>query len=154
MSEEDRQDADLAALANSTFEKYQETGNGIYLLQAIREYSQYQILIPRSVWMALDDALMRYSIAEPGAETLDDAFGVSRAENQSKVAVYNKRRDVGNGYSKAYAIWRKGQELLAEGPDRKGDIWTTLGESFGVSRTTAKNYFNEVDGVMSRDKSS
>ena len=136
-------------MAHAKFEKYQETGNGLYLLQAIQEYGLCRLPIPFDVRHALGEVLHRYGNAE--AWTLDDAFGVSRTKYLNQSSEQSKRRDTGSGYSKAYSIWRKVQELHEAGRAIDLELFAEVGQSHNVSPSTARKYYREVKRTLIKD---
>jgi hypothetical protein len=150
---EEKREADLAEHVNTEFEKYQETGNGLYLLQAIQACGLYRLPIPFSVRTAFGDALRRYSDGE--AWTLDEAFQVNRPKGAHQPTWVAKHRNNGSGYSRAYSIWRRVHELYTPGKKpSKATVFADLADIYGLSAGTVENYFNEVEEVISQDKKS
>lgn len=121
--------------------KFFSTGDGTWLLEAIRRCAQYRKPIPDILRQPYDDALRRYNSG--AARTLDEAFNVSRAKgwNQQKHRLM---------YRKGWAIY---QEVLTA-HDAKVPIDLELFESIGkrhhVSGSTARNYYRDVKRSMKR----
>ncbi len=126
--------------------RYRETGDGLFLLWAIRNCGQYQITIPDDAWRALDDALASYSRAE--VRSLDEAFQVNRPKGWNQSSEMSKRKRV-NGISKAFAIFRRCIELNKTGLPIGMELFDKVGEENAVSGSTARKYYNEVKRELS-----
>lgn len=153
MTTDKAQNDELYAHVQAEFEKFEETGNGMYLLQAIQQCGLYQLPIPFNVRKAFGDALRRYS--EGVTSSIDEAFQVSRPKHAKEPAFITRHRDVGNGYSKGYAIWRKVNELYTPGKKpSKTNVFADVGEIYGLSKETVENIYNEVDAAINQGKNS
>lgn len=138
--------SDLELDVAAMFEKYEGTGNGIYLLQAIQACGLYRLPIPINIRRALGAVLDRYSSAE--ARTLDEAFGIKRPKGWNQSSEISKHRDIGSGYSKAYAIWRAVKQSHEDGSPIDIGLFEGIGADFAVSGSTARKYYREVEKAL------
>ncbi|HQT01145.1 MAG: hypothetical protein B7Y26_13490 [Hydrogenophilales bacterium 16-64-46] len=125
---------------------FYQTKDGQWLLEAIRRSGQYGKPLCARVSEALNGILEKYRSGE--ARTLDEAFGVSRPGNWSQSAVRARSRKTATGMSVAGAVWHSVISLHMQGRPIDEALFEEVGEKYGVSWSTARNYYRECKALM------
>lgn len=132
------------------FDEYEETGNGLTLLQVFRRSAQYGIPAPYPAYRALTDILESYHSGE--ARTLDEAFNVKRPRNWNQSAARERsgrsKVQAIPGMSKISCLWYRAQALHADGMKKDGALWDALASEFHVSPSRAQQWYYEIEGIV------
>lgn len=133
---------------------YEETDDGLLLLEVFRRAAQYGIPAPPGAYLALTEILERYHSGE--CRTLDEAFNVKRPPNWKQSAHREKRAVIRwrfpelkykypPGVSKIGRLWLRAKDMQAEGMPTDAALWEALAGEFHVSASRAKEWFYEVE---------
>ncbi len=129
---------------------YEETGDGLLLLEVFRRAAQYGIPAPPGAYLALKETIERYHSGE--CKTLDEAFNVKRPPNWKQSAHREKRSFLRwqhskrpPGVSKIGRLWLRAKDMQAEGMPTDAALWEALADEFHVSASRAKEWFYEVE---------
>ena len=133
---------------------YEQTDDGLLLLEVFRRAAQYGIPAPPDAYLALKGILDRYHAGE--CRTLDEAFNVKRPPNWKQPAVQAKRETFTwqhadrayrspPGISRIGRLWLRAKDLQAQGMQTDAALWEALAGEFHVSASRAKEWFYEVE---------
>jgi hypothetical protein len=135
---------ELEALVNAEFEKFEETGDGIYLLQAIQACGLYRLPIPFNVRYAFSQALQRYTDGK--AKTLGEAFYVEREKSWNQTGHLNETKNAWKVYRETLRLHEEERFPLDM------ELHQLVGDKFGISASTARNYWRKVSKAMGTSK--
>lgn len=132
--------------------KFEQTQDGLWLLEAIRRSIQYGKPIQERVRTLFENALEKYRSSE--ARTLDEAFGVSRPKSWSQTSAKMKARKARNGYmTTAGAIYQSVVIRRSQGRAVDEELFAEIGIEHNVSWSTARKYYQEVKKMIVEEKS-
>ncbi|HRQ66396.1 MAG TPA: hypothetical protein PKZ76_16290 [Xanthomonadaceae bacterium] len=139
---------------HEAFECFEETDDGLLLLEVFRRAAQYGIPAPTGAYLALKEILERYHSGE--CRTLDEAFNVTRPSNWKQSAHRRKRSflrwqhsdlkyKLPPGVSMIGRLWLRAKDMQAEGMPTDAALWEALAAEFHVSASRAKEWFYQVE---------
>ena len=123
--------------------QYHLSGDGAWLLEAVRRCGQYGKPIPRIVREPFDAALLRHVKGE--VRTLDEAFSAQRPKSRNRPAELNHNRY-------GWKIFLTVQHLREEGRALDEELFTDVAKSFPFSWSTVRNIYREVADFMEQQK--
>lgn len=114
-----------------------EAGDNTRLIAAMNLCAQYGVPMPK--WVATAWLAATRLWAAGAAKSLDEAIGVARPKGKHAAAIAKKRRLMSR-------VWNHVKEHRLPVCE---DTFNAVGKQFGIGGTLAKEYFYEVDRIVS-----
>ena len=107
-------------------------GDNLMLFEAIRRCGQYGVLLPPELTQALAEGIRKYDVGFE--KDFGDAFGVTRPKG-FYLNAYKKKNHL------PYQVKKRVAELQGNGESIDDQLFEIIGREFGISKTTASNYY-------------
>lgn len=130
----------------SVYEKYDASGNGLWLLESVRRCMQYGRPVPDLLRHDFEAALERYRAAE--ARTLDDAFHVSRPKSWSQTKARKLLQKDAVGLSLAHRVYAEIMKRHAAKEPIDEGMFEVVGEMFGMKPSACRDCYREAKAVI------
>lgn len=116
-------------------EKYYE-GNSLMLFEAIRRCAQYNIKLPEWIRYELEAGLNKYSGGE--VKTFGEAFNITRQKGTHIDSIKKERKLAWPVFNYIHNMNEKEKTPVDE------ELFNKAGKNFGISGSTARDYYYKV----------